>query len=204
MAKEQKWQCWDSRSLHTRTISGMGSRAPGSLGPSPPGNTQPCPCSHPKLCLVLASPRPHLPLLPRTAPVPLGWILPIQPLSCGVTSLLTSLDEAPSQSHPRTRMGLPCPALPCAITGRGGRDSTGTSPGSHSCPLCGPCPGTVRPRALSTSQPRGSGLGFHLPAPLSSPLPVSCLHFLLPPSSAHADEPHAGAHPRAHRLLMRL
>lgn len=92
--------------------------------------------------------------------------------------------------------GCPCPALPCAITGHGGRDSTGTTPRCHPCPLCAPCPGTVRPR--------GSGLGFHLPAPLSSPLPVSCLHFLLPPSTAHADEPHAGAHPRAHRLLMRL
>lgn len=78
----------------------------------------------------------------------------------------------------------------------------GTAWGQHrdpssSCPYRGPCPGTGRPRAPGTAPAPAQcrRLGFHLRSPLSSPLPVSCLHFLLPPSAVHADEPHTGAHP---------
>lgn len=62
VAKEQRWQCWDSRSLHTRTICGMGSRAPGSLGPSPQAPTS-------KKAAPSPAPAPTL-LPPQTVPGP--------------------------------------------------------------------------------------------------------------------------------------
>lgn len=118
--------------------------------------------------------------------------LPLLPPGPAVTPT-SPLPAAP----PGNGMGLP---LPCSalchhwLCWRGQhRGGTETPPPAHST-------GRVPAQASRGPPPppapaQCSGLGFHLPAPLSSPLPVSCLHFLLPPSALHVDEPHAGAHP---------
>lgn len=133
------------------------------------------------------------PLLPPCSP----QLFPVLGLPC---SSLLLLPEAQDGAAPAPL--CPVPSSPAT--------AEGTTRGWHRHPSCrlhhGPCPGTGRPGAPRTAlaPAQCSGLGFHLPAPLSSPLPVSCLHFLLPPSAAHADEAHAVPTLAARRLLIRL
>lgn len=106
VAREQRWQCWDSRSLHTKPSGGWGAEPRGHWDhlPQPP-KAAPSPAPPPQ-----TAPGPGFTrTLHGTALIPMGWILLTQPLLCD--ALPTSLRETPSQNHPRTGMGLPRSAL---------------------------------------------------------------------------------------------
>lgn len=148
-AGDRRWQCWESRSLHTNTSSRMGTGPPGSPGPPPPApaswgrrnpppspctrrtSTQPCPCSRPpppNSARSWVHPKPRRLLLLGAAPYPQGP----DPAHTPPAPRCRESRSPPWMNPPRKGTqgpgrGCPCPALPWAITSRVG---AGTAPGS--------------------------------------------------------------------------